>query len=446
LVQSFAERKAELLGAQSAWQGAGLAKRTSSNLFRYAPRSRRGRRLDLSRFNHCLALDPAAATLEVEGLATFESMVDYTLPQGFVPRITPELKHITIGGATVGIGIESNCFRYGFVHDALLEVEVLLPGRTVLAAPANEHAELFRALPNSYGTLGYILRAKTRLMPAKPFVHLSTTLFHDVDGFLAAMRAATQEQEVDFVEGLFADERRLYLTVSRFTERVPRVDDILREHIFYKLIQARPDVYLTTKDYLFRYDPDWFWNIPETGPYRLFRRYAPAALRNSGFYKRYTQWKHALLDPLPWHTEDEEPLIQDWEVPWEQAADFTRYALRNVDIGGKPWVVTPIRTPHSPAIYPMRANALYYNLGCYCQVRKRPEKGDYWYTKLMDRECFDRGGLKMLYSSTFLSKEEFDRIYNGEEYRRVKRKYDPDGKLGDLYEKVAMRENVTTRS
>ena len=29
--------------------------------------------------------------------------------------MAPELKHITVGGATVGIGIESTCFRYGFV-------------------------------------------------------------------------------------------------------------------------------------------------------------------------------------------------------------------------------------------------------------------------------------------------------------------------------------------
>jgi FAD/FMN-containing dehydrogenase len=438
-VSDYAQRKARLLDAlRSGRPATGLAKRTSSNLFRYAVRGRRSGGLDLSGFNHCLALDGQARTLEVEGLATFEQIVDYALPRGFVPCITPELKHITIGGATVGIGIESNCFRYGFVHDSLLEAEVLLPdGRIVLATADNEHADLFHGLPNSYGTLGYILRVKMRVMPAQPYVHLATRRFEDLDAFLDAMRAATERDDIDFVEGIFFDERRLYLTCSSFCAQPPRVDDILRRNVFYKLIQAQPEVYLTTKDYLFRYDPEWFWNIPDTFVFRVFRRLAPASLRNSGFYKRYTLWKHAVRERLGLPRDDsEEPLIQDWEVPWDQAAGFTRFALREVDLSGRPWIVTPIRTPRAPTLYPVRAAMLYYNLGCYCQVRKPAGKPPYWYTRLMDGECFARGGIKMLYSSTFLSREEFDRLYNGAAYAGLKARYDPGGRAATLFDKA----------
>lgn len=441
MIASHAQRKQRLLDAlQSGAAATGLRKRTSSNLFRYRPGARRRDGLDLSGFNHCLGVDVQARMLEVEGLATFEQIVDATLPHGFVPWITPELKHITIGGAAVGIGIESNCFRYGFVHDSLTEAEVLLPdGRIVVATPDNEHADLFHGLPNSYGTLGYILRAKMRLMPAQPFVHLSTRRFEALGPFLEAMRAATEREDVDFVEGIFYDERRLYLTISRFAHAAPRVDDILRRHVFYKLIQAQPDVYLATKDYLFRYDPEWFWNLPETFAFQLFRRYAPARLRNSGFYKRYTVWKHALRARLGLPPDErEEPLIQDWEVPWEEAGGFTRFALREVELDGHPWIVTPIRTPRSPTLYPIRANTLYYNLGCYCQVRKPAGKEAYWYTKIMDRECFARGGIKMLYSSTFLPREEFDRLYNGAAYAALKAKYDPAGRAPTLFEKAVL--------
>ena len=83
---------------------------------------------------------------------------------------------------------------------------------------------------------------------------------------------------------------------------------------------------------------------------------------------------------------------------------------------------------------------LYFNLGCYCQVRKRPDRSDYYYTKVIDRKCFALGGLKMLYSSTFLEADEFDRIYNGTAYAALKAKYDPDGKLKTLYEKCVMRD------
>ncbi len=445
---SFAARRDRLAGQLGGRRGEiGIRKRTSSNLFRYAPRARAGRTLDLSGFDHVLELDAQARTLEVEGLATFEAIVDHTLPHGLAPLITPELKHITIGGATVGIGIESNCFRHGFVHDGLLEAEVVLAdGRIVTCTAANEHADLFRALPNSYGTLGYILRARIRLMPAAPYVHLHTVEFNDLDAYLEAMRAATEhankenvaENEVDFVEGLIYGPERQFLTLSRFTDTVPRIDDILRGVRFYKLVSRASDVYLTTKDYLFRYDPEWFWNLPETPLYDLLRRYAPERLRNSGFYKRYTVVKEGVLSALPWRQrqeDDVEPLIQDWEVPWEQAAALTRFAMAEADIGGKPWIVTPIRTPATPVLYPVRPDTLYYNFGCYTQVLKRPDKGDYYYTKIIDRKCFDLGGLKMLYSSTFLTEAEFDRIYNGDAYAALKKKYDPGGAFRTLYEK-----------
>lgn len=442
MVASYAERRDDLLGTLRSGHGpaAGLVKRSTSNLFRYQPVVAGARRLDLSAFDHCLALDADARTLEVEGLATFESIVDYTLPRGFVPLITPELKHITIGGAIVGIGIESSSFRYGFVHDSVIEAEVLLPGGQVVRCSAEgEHADLFRALPNSYGTLGYILWASIRLMPAQRFVHLVRTDYDDVGAFLAAMRMMVDRADVDFLEGLFFDEHRLSLIVSRFADSVPRVDDILRRSVFYKLILEEPDVYLTTRDYVFRYDPEWFWNLPDGVLYRIFRRYAPGAMRNSGFYKRYVECKRALVEHLPWHvTCDDEPLIQDWEVPWEEAATLTRFALREVDLGGKPWIAVPLRTPATPALYPVRADTLYYNLGCYCHVKKRPEKEPYWYTKIVDRECFARNGVKMLYSSHFLSREQFDRVYGGAAYREIKARYDPRGLLGELYRKTAL--------
>ena len=133
--ESYAEKTARLT---STWQnGSGplrLEKSTISNLFRYQPRGAAPRRLSLGEFNHVIGLDKAAQTVEVEGLTTYETVVRYCLEHGFLPLVAPELKHITVGGATVGIGIESTCFRYGFVHDGLREADVLLPGGTIVTA------------------------------------------------------------------------------------------------------------------------------------------------------------------------------------------------------------------------------------------------------------------------------------------------------------------------
>jgi len=436
---AFTAKKATLHAAVAASAGVfALRKRTISNLFRYTPRERASSGIDLAGFNRIIGLDPESRTLDVEGLTTYQDVVTFTLAHGLLPLISPELKHITVGGATVGIGIESSCFRHGFVHDGLVEAEVLLPdGRIVLCRADNEYADLFHALPNSYGTLGYILRARIRLMPARRFVHLHCTPFSDLREFLDAMEQATHDASIDFIEGLCLERGSFRLMVGRMVDAVRETDDIVRDHIFYRLAAQRSDVYLTTYDYIFRYDPEWFWNLPETFAYRLFRRFAPLAMRNSGFYSRYTHTKNVLLAKLPGQPHAKlEPLIQDWEVDWERAAELIKYGMREVELDGKPWVVAPIRTPATPTLYPVPAQTLYLNLGCYCQVRKVTGKPDYWYTRIMDNKCFELGGLKMLYSSSFLSREDFDRIYNGRAYAQLKAKYDTSQRAPTLYQKA----------
>lgn len=410
-----------------------LRKRSVSNLFRYSTRSAGARLLDLSDFRHVLGVDSRARLLDVEGLATFESIVDQTLPSGLAPLVTPELKHITIGGACVGIGIESNCFRHGFVHDALVHADVLLAdGSVVRCAPDGDAADLFHALPNSYGTLGYVLRASVRLMATLPYVHLCTTEHGDVGAFIDAMRQSTERADVDFVEGLVYAPDRLFLTVSRYVERAPRVDDIVRGPRFYTLVSRRGDVFLSARDYLFRYDPDWFWNFPEGGRWEMVRRFAPAAMRHSGFYKRWSAFSSSFRSA---RDDGMESLIQDWQVPWDRAESLLRFALEQVDLDGRPWMTTPIRTARSATLYPIRADTMYFNLGCYCRVPRKTDAPLHYYTRILDDRCFELGGIKMLYSSTFIEEDAFWQRYNGEAYRRLKARYDPTHRLSTLYEK-----------
>lgn len=433
--------KKERLGRQlrAATGKVRLKKKTISNLFRYSHRPPSlSTEVSLAQFDRVLDVDPLGKTLNAEGLTTYERIVDATLAHGLLPTVTPELKHITIGGAIVGIGIESSCFRHGFVHDGLKEAEVLLPdGRIVACTRESEFSDLFRALPNSYGTLGYILRARIELMSAKPYVHLKSKRYSNAESFLEGMQAAIQDETIAFIEGLFFSRQCFYLLTGRFAEHAPYIDDIVRESIYYKLVQERSDLYLTTKDYIFRYDPEWFWNIPDGALYRLFRRHAPLRMRNSRFYTKYAQFKSKTVEMLPWHIEERtEPLIQDWQVPWERAAELIDFALDHVDLEQRPWAAVPIRTPSSPTLYPIVPETLYFNLGSYTQVNRVPETEKYYLTRIMDQKCFELGGIKMLYSSSFLSKEHFDRIYNGNAYAILKDKYDPTRKAYELYEKA----------
>ena len=64
---------------------------------------------------------------------------------------------------------------------------LLASGDIVIARPDNEYADLFFGLPNSFGTLGYALRIKTRAIPAKKYVHLTHIKIADPGAFFKEM-------------------------------------------------------------------------------------------------------------------------------------------------------------------------------------------------------------------------------------------------------------------
>ncbi len=436
---SYAARKRELIEKfrQNPPETLKAAKRSASNLFRYSwTRQNQKSTLSLKPFHHILGLDEEQKILDVEGAVPFEEIVRFTLKHGFLPQVAPELKHITISGAIVGIGIESSGFKYGFVHDSLVEAEVFLPtGEVVVATADNEYQDLFRALPNSYGTLGYILRAKIKLYPAKPYVKVTNTLFTNLQAYLSAFKEAIKLQKEDFLEGLFFNDQRYFLTRGELVEEPHTPCFDIYRGVYYQALARENALYLKTEDYIFRYDPEWFWNFPDTTFYQLFRACAPRSCRNSGFYKRYTQFKHRLLKKLPWPSKPkEEPLIQDWEIPWEHAEKFISEVMAQVDLQGLPWVALPITPKSSPSLYPVRKDELYFNLGCYCYIKTAGES--FAATQNIDQLCFKWGGLKMLYSSSFMSEEQFDAIYGGEAYQRLKEKYDPEARCPSLFSKA----------
>ena len=51
----------------------------------------------------------------------------------------------------------------------------------------------------------------------------------------------------------------------------------------------------------------------------------------------------------------------------------------------------------------------------------------------------EMGGLKSLYSDSFFTREAFASAYGGEEYAKLKARYDPQGRLLALFDKCVLR-------
>lgn len=439
----FEARRAALLASiagadpRAPWR---LAKRTS-NLFRdreHGPRVP----LDLAAFTN--VLDVGDGWVETEGLVTYERLADATLARGAMPCVVPQLKSITIGGAVAGIGIEASSFRYGLVHETVLELEVLTgDGRVVVATADNEHRDLFHGFPNSYGTLGYALRVKARTVPVKQFVHLAHLHYDDPTRFLAQLPTVCASP-VDFVEGVVFGPRELVITTGHFVDEAPYTSDYTFERVYFRSLRVRDEDYLTARDYLWRWDTDWFWcskNIGAQNP--LVRRLLGRKRLNSVFYAQVMRWNARVgvtraLDRVAGR--HPESVIQDVDIPIERAEEFLRFLL--VEIGILPIWVCPFRAFDRTAhwmLYPTDAAQLYINFGFWDVVRAGAKHVPGHFNRLVERKVADLGGIKSLYSDSYYTRAEFDATFGGAAYAALKARYDPHGRLKGLYEKCVQR-------
>ena len=224
-LQKHYDDKVEDLIASGSIKGfASVAKATTGNQFAYHKAKgakRTGGRVDLSAFNTVVHIDDEARLVQVEGLATMETVVRALDWRGYrIPIVAGAQAHYG-RRRDRGIGIESGSFRYGWFHQAMVECDLLTPGGEILRCSAsNEHADVFHALPNSYGTLGYVLRATLRLVVSRPYVAVTTTIHKSFKEAMAKMEKA--ESTSEFVEGLWWAPDKVSVTLTNYIDEVPK--------------------------------------------------------------------------------------------------------------------------------------------------------------------------------------------------------------------------------
>ncbi|MGH9645287.1 MAG: FAD-binding oxidoreductase [Bryobacteraceae bacterium] len=421
---------AEVEQARARGEQVGLRKSTS-NLFRH--RSQTGKYfIDVRGFNRVLAIHPQRMTADVEGMITYEALVDETLKHGLLPAVVPQLKTITVGGAVSGLGIESSSFKFGLVHETIEEMEILLGDGRLVTCSCRENPDLFFGFPNSYGTLGYALRLTIRLTPARPYVHLTHTRFADPEAYFARV-AERADSAVDYLDGTIFSGGEMYLTEGEFVDQVSSVSDYTYMDIYYKSIQCKPTDSLTAKDYIWRWDADWFWcskhfYVQKPGVRRLFRW----AL-NSATYQRIMRLSYKVMPD----SSGTESVIQDVDIPIRHAPEFFDFLLS--EIGITPIWMCPFKTRSSNRhwdLSPLR-EGLHVNFGFWDVIASTHEKGHF--NRKIERKTMELGGAKGLYSSAWYDEAEFWSIYDQPRYAKLKQTYDPHGAFPDLYSKCVRR-------
>ena len=227
----------------------------------------------------------------------------------------------------------------------------------------------------------------------------------------------------------------MYLTTGRFEAAAPRVSNYTYRNIYYRSIQRRQEDWLTARDYIWRWDTDWFWcsrQFYAQNP--VVRLLATKWLLNSFTYQRIMR----LAQRLGRSSNGTESVIQDVDIPVRHATEFLRFLL--AEIGITPIWMCPCRA-YDPAVrfdlYALDPSTLYINFGFWDTVPSTREDG--FLNRKVERKMIELEGKKGLYSTAWFDQETFWKLYNREGYQRLKNKYDPAGFFPDLYTKCVGR-------
>jgi FAD/FMN-containing dehydrogenase len=215
--------------------------------------------------------------------------------------------------------------------------------------------------------------------------------------------------------------------------------------IYYRSIQQRASDCLTVRDYLWRWDTDWFWCSRAFGAqHPIIRRVWPKSrLRSDVFWRlvalerRYGVKRR--IDSLRGKP-DIEYVIQDIEVDVDRLPEFL--AFLHAQTGMTPVWLCPLRQ-RDPAViwdlYALEPHTTYVNVGFWGGVDLPASKQEPFHNRAIEEKVAALGGRKSLYSTAFYPEDEFWATYGGPRYEVLKKTYDPDERLTGLYAKTVQQ-------
>ncbi|MCL4821220.1 MAG: FAD-binding oxidoreductase [Vicinamibacteria bacterium] len=141
-----------------------------------------------------LAFDPASGRLRAEAGLTLREVVRLFLPRGLFPPVTPGTQYVTLGGMVASDVHGKNHHVDGTIgrHVTALKLRVA-SGQIVECTPERE-GELFRATVGGMGLTGHILEVEfaLRRVPS-PWILGETERVPNLEGFVDGLEAAARE-------------------------------------------------------------------------------------------------------------------------------------------------------------------------------------------------------------------------------------------------------------
>ncbi|XP_049877400.1 delta(24)-sterol reductase-like isoform X1 [Pectinophora gossypiella] len=409
-----------------------------------------------------LELDETNMTVRVEPMVTIGEITEYLIPKGYSLAVTIELVDATLGGLAFGTGMSTHSHKAGLYHETITSYEVVLgDGSLVTATKDNEHADLYKALPWCHGSLGFLVALTLKIVKVKPYIKLTYTPVTGQKNYCDRLRelSGTYEKQPevfpDYIEGtIFSKDEAVIMTgdYADYDPYIP-VNECSKwykpwfyKHVESFLVEGETTELIPLRDYLLRHNRAIFWVVEDM-----------LSFGNKPIFRYLFGW---LLPPKP-------AFLKFTTTPGVREYTFTKQVFqdivlpikeleRQIDIASElfekfPLLVYPckivdhgpssgqLRRPDSKYLVPGTNYAMYNDLGVYGVPGKVKEKKPYnpvVAMRKMEEFTRDVGGYSFLYADIFMTREEFEVMFDLSLYEVVRKKYKAEGAFPHLYDKV----------
>eukprot|EP00612_Vaucheria_litorea_P008520 CAMPEP_0171472976 /NCGR_PEP_ID=MMETSP0946-20130122/1580_1 /TAXON_ID=109269 /ORGANISM="Vaucheria litorea, Strain CCMP2940" /LENGTH=478 /DNA_ID=CAMNT_0012002679 /DNA_START=514 /DNA_END=1947 /DNA_ORIENTATION=- len=422
-----------------------------------------------------LSIDEEKMILRTEPLVDMRYMTRYLVPKGYQLAIQVEMEDLTIGGLTMGLGMETNSHLFGLIQEVVVAFEIVLSDGTFVRCTRTENADLFYSLPWSHGTLGFLVAVELKLIKIKPYMHVQYMPCFTQKELCEKMKqlSETEEDSPQFLEATVYSKETSVIMVGTFSEKPKNTKLINHVNYFWKpwyyvhVEQALGKMgafseYIPVRHYYHRFTRSIFWELRDLIPFG-----------NHPLYRYLLGWLGApkvsflklTMTPQIRKEVVYKHVVQDIIIPIDEMA-------RSIDLFHEwfniyPLLVFPIaifdRAPYKtflrappnqfrrggthPGTYTEGKCQMFFDLGAYGVPQKVRDK-EMWNAKRVIRamEAYTRdvGGYQCLYADTFMTREEFKQMFDHTLYDETRKKYNAIGAFPEIYDKIRPEAGVLT--
>ncbi|XP_068599860.1 delta(24)-sterol reductase [Brachionichthys hirsutus] len=389
-----------------------------------------------------LEVDTKRQVVRVEPLANMGQVSALLNSIGWTLPVLPELDDLTVGGLVMGTGVESSSHIYGLFQHTCVAFELVVSDGSLVRCTEDENSDLFHAVPWSCGTLGFLVAAEIKIVPAKPWVKLRYEPVRGLENICQRFTEASENKRNAFVEGIqYTLDTAVIMTgtMSDHAEagKINRIGLHFQpwffKHVEGYLRGGRCGVeYVPLRQYYHRHTRSLFWELQDIIPFG-----------NNPLFRWLLGWmvppKISLLKLTQGETirrlYEQHHVVQDMLVPMRHLQPAIKSFHQHINVYPL-WLCPFLLPPGKGMVHPKgQEEELYVDVGAYGEPRVKHFEANASVRQL-EKFVRDVHGFQMLYADVYMTREEFWQMFDGRLYHRLREELGCEDAFPEVFDKI----------